>query len=250
MGPVSSGGGAGGVCASGCGCGAGSGEGTGTSGSGISGSGVSGSGVGGTTSVGGTTGSPSAATCTTRSSWRTTASTPAIPIRAASTPHTTATRARSMRTNRTGDNAARGWRPVAPGQDDAMTSPLRRALVAATALTLASVPAAVEARSKPKPVRKATPPADFIASAAHLSHPDFPQTIREATTVAMADGERLYVEIVRPDPVAYLGRRFPVVLEASPYHGTLADRSGTRIFPDPVDADGKPLGLTGYFAPR
>lgn len=131
-----------------------------------------------------------------------------------------------------------------------MTSPLRWALVAATALTLASVPAAVEARSKPKPVRKATPPADFIAGAAHLSQPDFPQTIREATTVAMADGERLYVEVVRPDPVAYVGQRFPVVLEASPYHGTLADRSGTRIFPDPVGADGKLLGLTGYFAPR
>ena len=44
--------------------------------------------------------------------------------------------------------------------------------------------------------------------------------------------------------------RFPVILEASPYHGTLADRDGTRILPEPRDADGRSIGLTGYFAPR
>jgi len=41
-----------------------------------------------------------------------------------------------------------------------------------------------------------------------------------------------------------------VILEASPYHGTLADRDGTRILPDPRGRDGKSIGLTGYFAPR
>jgi predicted acyl esterase len=52
---------------------------------------------------------------------------------------------------------------------------------------------------------------------------------------------------VRPnDP----GKRFPVILEASPYHGTLADREGRRILPEPHGPDGVSLGLTGYFAPR
>jgi uncharacterized protein len=41
-----------------------------------------------------------------------------------------------------------------------------------------------------------------------------------------------------------------VILESSPYHGTLADRDGRRILPEPRDADGKSIGLTGYFAPR
>ena len=43
---------------------------------------------------------------------------------------------------------------------------------------------------------------------------------------------------------------WPVILEASPYHGTIADRDGTRILPGPKNADGEPIGLTGYFAPR
>ena len=72
----------------------------------------------------------------------------------------------------------------------------------------------------------------------------------------------LHVEVVRPKKV----QPYPTILEASPYHGTLADRSGTRIFPGPkknplpdyVDSDETPggvegditLGLAGYFAPR
>ena len=62
----------------------------------------------------------------------------------------------------------------------------------------------------------------------------------------MADGRQLYVEVTRPKRM----RKNPVILEASPYHGTLADREGTRILPEPRDADGKSIGLTGYFAPR
>ena len=63
-----------------------------------------------------------------------------------------------------------------------------------------------------------------------------------------ADGWlNLHVEVTRPnDP----GKRFPVILEASPYHGTLADREGTRILPEPRDANGNSIGLTGYFVPR
>jgi putative CocE/NonD family hydrolase len=78
----------------------------------------------------------------------------------------------------------------------------------------------------------------------------FPETIRESFEVEMFDGESLYVEVIRPDPEKYqIGPR-PVITEASPYHGTLADRSGTRIFPDPKDEEGNMSGLSGYFAPR
>ena len=79
------------------------------------------------------------------------------------------------------------------------------------------------------------------------------QIVRESLWVSAPDADELdgeldlYVEIVRPnDPT----KRFPVILEASPYHGTLADRDGRRILPEPVDENGVPLGLTGYFAPR
>ena len=73
---------------------------------------------------------------------------------------------------------------------------------------------------------------------------------------------RVHIEVVRPKEV----KPYPVILEASPYHGTIADRSGTRIFPGPkanqlppwVDSQQTPggvetdktLGLAGYFAPR
>jgi uncharacterized protein len=94
------------------------------------------------------------------------------------------------------------------------------------------------------------PPRDFIKDSGSLSGPDFPGTMREAYRVPMADEERLYVEVVRPDPQAHGDGPWPVIMEVSPYHGTLADRDGTRIFPDPVDESGQMLGLTGYFAPR
>ena len=71
----------------------------------------------------------------------------------------------------------------------------------------------------------------------------------------------LHVEVVRPKAV----KPYATILEVSPYHGTIADRSGSRIFPGPkadplpewVDNDekggvatDKTLGLAGYFAPR
>ncbi len=72
------------------------------------------------------------------------------------------------------------------------------------------------------------------------------QILFEQTTFTMRDGVEIYLEITRPDT----DEEVPVILEASPYHGTLGDRDGTRIFPDARDADGDPDGLTGYFAPR
>ena len=113
-------------------------------------------------------------------------------------------------------------------------------------LVLASLVVAVPARSAEPPGA----PTDYRALAPTLSQPDFPVTVRSAVNVPMADGTHLYVEVVRPHPGVYGQRQWPVILEAAPYHGTLADRDGTRIFPDPVDANGKPIGLTGYFAPR
>ncbi|MFP5320892.1 MAG: CocE/NonD family hydrolase [Acidimicrobiia bacterium] len=102
------------------------------------------------------------------------------------------------------------------------------------------------------PVEEEPTPGDYIALAEDglLSAPQY-ETVQEELTLPMADGEEVYLEITRPDPAKHedLGP-VPVILEASPYHGTLADREGTRIFPDPVDAEGNPIGLTGYFAPR
>lgn len=63
---------------------------------------------------------------------------------------------------------------------------------------------------------------------------------RDSALVPMKDGVKMYVEIVRPTKAG----RYATILELSPYHGTAADRSGTRILPDP------PGGLAGYFAPR
>ena len=91
----------------------------------------------------------------------------------------------------------------------------------------------------------AGPPADY-SQVAGLSEPVFSETVKEVFNVPMKDGRVLYVEVTRPKEM----RQNPVILEASPYHGTLADREGTRILPEPRDADGKSIGLTGYFAPR
>ena len=72
-----------------------------------------------------------------------------------------------------------------------------------------------------------------------LSQPVF-KTKRESALVPMKDGVKLYVEVVRPTKAG----RYATILELSPYHGTNADRSGTRILPEPEG------GMAGYFAPR
>src|SRR5918999_2508252 len=98
-------------------------------------------------------------------------------------------------------------------------------------------------------------------SKATFKHGDI---VRESFQVPMSTpdpnvpGEvNLYVEVVRPKKMA----KYPTILELSPYHGTLADRSGARIFPGPKYVGARPayidtpeedktLGLAGYFAPR
>jgi uncharacterized protein len=115
---------------------------------------------------------------------------------------------------------------------------LRQGFALAAVLLFAVAPAAWAQST-------AGPPTDYT-QVEGLSEPAFGELQRDEVRVPMADGTELYVEVVRPKAE---GRR-PVILEASPYHGTLADRDGTRILPDPKDEEGKPLGLTRYFGPR
>ncbi|RZU30670.1 CocE/NonD family hydrolase [Blastococcus saxobsidens] len=77
-------------------------------------------------------------------------------------------------------------------------------------------------------------------------------TVQETLELPMHDGTEVHIEVTRPAGAD--GRpadgQWPVILEASPYHGTLADREGRRILPEPRDEEGISLGLTGYFAPK
>lgn len=102
------------------------------------------------------------------------------------------------------------------------------------------VPAPVAARA----AVTAGAPTDYTRVSG-LSKPTY-KTMRESFQVEMKDGTLIYVEVERPKAPG----RFATILELSPYHGTLADRMGTRILPGPVDKDGNHIGLAGYFAPR
>jgi uncharacterized protein len=120
--------------------------------------------------------------------------------------------------------------------------PIRLLLAAAAALALLATPLAAGAQAPPT----AGPPADYEQTQG-LSPVAFgpDDLLFDVVRLPMRDGVDLYLEITRPDTDVPV----PVVLEASPYHGTIADRLGTRIFPDPVE-DGTAVGLVGYFAPR
>ncbi|MDP3968799.1 MAG: CocE/NonD family hydrolase [Nocardioides sp.] len=72
------------------------------------------------------------------------------------------------------------------------------------------------------------------------------ETVKEELRLPMWDGTELHLEVTRPTADG----DWPVILESSPYHGTLADREGMRILPEPRDDEGTSLGLTGYFAPK
>jgi uncharacterized protein len=106
-------------------------------------------------------------------------------------------------------------------------------LIAAAAAALLALPAAAGAQ------------ATDYTKIEGLTQPQY-ETVRDVVRVPAYDGRELYLEVVRPKAAG----QFPVILESSPYHGTLADRDGTRILPEPRNADGKSIGLTGYFAPR
>jgi hypothetical protein len=117
-----------------------------------------------------------------------------------------------------------------------LMSPTRRVLSAALVALLLAGTAQAALAARPSGGRSLKP-FNYISLKKRLSKPVFPQTVREVFNLEMADEETIYVEVVRPDPEAYGERQLPVILEASPYHGTLADREGTRILPDPVDEE-------------
>ena len=92
----------------------------------------------------------------------------------------------------------------------------------------------------------AQPPTDYT-QVQGLSEPIY-TTERTVFEVPAHDGINLYVEVEMPKD-APEGTRFPVIFEASPYHGTIATRIGDRILPEPR-VGGQSIGLSGYFAPR
>src|SRR4051794_1880768 len=75
---------------------------------------------------------------------------------------------------------------------------------------------------------------------AGLSQPQYSPR-RARMTLPSSDGTKLDIEVIRPNAPG----RFPVILEASPYHGqplVSDDRDGTDVIPG--------QGLTGWFVPR
>ena len=90
------------------------------------------------------------------------------------------------------------------------------------------------------------PPVDYT-QVAGLSQPIY-TTERKTYEVVAHDGINLYVEVEMPKN-APAGSRFPVILEASPYHGVNATRIGDRILPYPK-VNNASIGLSGFFAPR
>ena len=125
----------------------------------------------------------------------------------------------------------------------AMTTRRRLSLALLGALMVAAL-APLSTHASPLPVYTAGPPKDY-SEIKGLSQPKF-ETVRETFEVEMEDGIMMYVEVERPKAPG----RYGTILELSPYHGTLADRMGTRILPGPKDEAGNPIGLSGYFAPR
>lgn len=118
---------------------------------------------------------------------------------------------------------------------------VRRSLVLILALVLAGTiaPSANAASKKPKPKN---PPAAFdYTQVTGLSGASY-QTVKDTYRIPAYDGAELYIEVTRPDQDG----EWPTILEASPYHGTLADREGTRILPEPRDSDGKSLGMARH----
>jgi predicted acyl esterase len=99
---------------------------------------------------------------------------------------------------------------------------------------------------KKPPVSQPVEPEAFDYTKVSGLSQDRYETVKEKRRVAMWDGTEVHLEVTRP-----VGNGpWPVILESSPYHGTLADREGRRILPEPRDENGQSLGLTDYFAPR
>ena len=93
-------------------------------------------------------------------------------------------------------------------------------------------------------------PPDYTTLNAHLSEATYDDIAVEQLRIPMDDGVEIFVEVSRPDPASHPGVKVPVIVKAGPYHGTIDTRVATGELPEPTDADGNALGLTGYFPPR
>jgi predicted acyl esterase len=135
---------------------------------------------------------------------------------------------------------------------------LAAGLVAALGLGGAALPA-VAAAPKKTSSKKAAPlapskrklgaaapkaPIDYTAIKG-LSQPTFTGIERTTHTLVVGDGTKIHLEIVKPRDAKNLG----VVMEASPYEGTLYTRDGERMIPL-AGKDGKLVGLSGFFPKR
>ncbi len=135
---------------------------------------------------------------------------------------------------------------------------LAAGLVAALGLGGAALPA-VAAAPKKKSSKKAAPlpaskrklaagapraPIDYTAVKG-LSQPTFTDVERTTHTLVVGDGTKIHLEIVKPRGARNLG----VIMEASPYEGTLYERTGERMIPV-AGKDGKLTGLAGFFPKR
>ncbi|MEA2157460.1 MAG: hypothetical protein QOE11_3600 [Solirubrobacteraceae bacterium] len=130
-------------------------------------------------------------------------------------------------------------------------------LVGALGLGGLALPAAAAApRKQPAKAAPLTPgkrklgarapkaPIDYTAIKG-LSQPIFTDIERITHELVVGDGTRIHLEIVKPKGATKLG----VVMEASPYEGTLYDRTGARMIPLP-GRDGQLTGLAGFFPRR
>ncbi len=134
-------------------------------------------------------------------------------------------------------------------------SVLAATLVAAFGLGSVALPAgaatpkrksatAMKASKRKLGARAPQAPIDYTAIKG-LSQPTFTDIERTTHELVVGDGTRIHLEIVKPKGAKSLG----VILEASPYHGTLYDRTGERMIPV-AGKDGKLVGLSGFFAKR
>ncbi|HTN24427.1 MAG TPA: CocE/NonD family hydrolase [Solirubrobacteraceae bacterium] len=125
---------------------------------------------------------------------------------------------------------------------------LAAGLVAALGLGGAVLPAAAATKPLKQSKRKfpAAPntPIDYTAIKG-LSQPTYDDVRRTTHTLVVGDGTKIHLEIVKPVGA----RRLGVILEASPYEGTLYERTGERMVPLP-GKDGRLEGLAGFFPKR
>ena len=120
------------------------------------------------------------------------------------------------------------------------------ALLVAAAIPQSAGAAPNGPKDRKDPAAATAPPAAFDYTKVAGLTEDRYETVKEKLQIPMHDGTYVHIEVTRPKEKG----QWPTILESSPYHGTLADREGRRILPEPVGEDGVRLGLTDYFAPK